>query len=236
MHRRTLLENRGRTMVQFAFYKFDAAWRRQSLEAREEDKAAFRCAVEESADEMMVRAYSLVGIRGDVDLLLWNATPELDLIQKHASRLLNTGIGRWATQPYSYLAMTRQSDYTDPTEKDAPPGRRLVIRPTGRKYLFVYPFVKTRAWYLLSLEERQAAMTTHIQVGHKFPTVKLNTTYSFGIDDQEFVVAFETDIPADFLDLVKALRETESSKYTLRDTPIFTCVQMPIKEALDAIG
>lgn len=230
------MDNRGRPMVQFAFYKFDAAWRRQPDEARAQDKAAFANAVEEAADEMMVRSYSLVGIRGDVDLLLWNASPELDVIQKHGSKLLNTGIGKWATQPFSFLAMTKNSQYIDPTEKGSPEGRRLVIRPTGRKYLFVYPFVKTRQWYLKSLEERQKAMSTHIEVGHKFPTVKLNTTYSFGIDDQEFVVAFETDIMADFLDLVMALRETESSLFTLRDTPILTCVQMSIKDALDAIG
>lgn len=230
------MENRGRTMVQYAFYKFDAAWRRQPEEIRERDKADFACAVEEAADDMMVRSYSTVGIRGDVDLLLWNASGDLDVVQKHGSRLLNTGIGRWATQPYCYLSMTKNSQYIDPHEKGAPEGRRLVVRPTGRKYLFVYPFVKTRAWYLLSLEERQKAMTTHIEVGHKYPTVKLNTAYSFGLDDQEFVVAFETDIPADFLDLVHGLRETESSKYTLRDTPTFTCVQMSIKDALDAVG
>lgn len=230
------MENRGRTVVQFAFYKFDAAWRRLSAEERERDKAEFAEAVEQAADEMMVRCYSLVGIRGDVDLLLWNASRDTDMICKHGSRLLKTGMGRWATQPYSYLAMTKASQYKDPTEQGAPEGRRLVLRPTGRKYLFVYPFVKTRPWYLLPLEERQKIMESHIHVGHKFPSVKLNTTYSFGIDDQEFVVAFETDIMADFLDLVMALRETESSKYTLRDTPIFTCVQMPLREALDAIG
>ena len=230
------MENRGRTMVQFAFYKFDAAWRRLPKEERDRDKAEFANAVEEAADAMMVRSYSLVGIRGDVDLLLWNATDELDLFQQHGSRLLNTGMGRWATQPCCFLAMTKNSQYKDPTEKDAPEGRRLVVRPTGRKYLFVYPFVKTRDWYLLPLEERQRIMGGHIHAGHKFPSVKLNTAYSFGIDDQEFVVAFETDIPADFLDLVAALRETESSKFTLRDTPIFTCVQMSIKDALDAIG
>ena len=230
------MENRGRTMVQFAFYKFDPAWRRLPREEREQDKAAFSCAVEEAADEMMVRSYSLAGIRGDCDLLLWNASPDLEVIRRHGCRLLNTGMGRWATQPYCFLAMTKTSQYKDPHETGAPEGRRLVLRPTGRQYLFVYPFVKTRDWYLMPLEKRQAAMTTHIEVGHKFPTVKLNTTYSFGIDDQEFVVAFETDIPADFLDLVMSLRETESSKYTLRDTPIFTCVQMPIKEALDAVG
>jgi chlorite dismutase len=230
------MENRGRTMVQFAFYKFDPAWRRLPREERERDKAEFACAVEEAADAMMVRSYSLVGLRGDADLLLWSASPELDLLQKHGSHLLNSGLGRWATQPYCYLAMTKTSQYTDPRDKGSAEGRRLVLRPTGRKYLFVYPFVKTRDWYLMPLEQRQERMKTHIEVGHKFPTVKLNTTYSFGIDDQEFVVAFETDIPADFLDLVMALRETESSKFTLRDTPIFTCVQMSIQDALNAVG
>ncbi len=230
------MENRGRSMVQFAFYKFDAAWRRLPEEDRLSDKAEFERAVEEAADDMMVRCYSLVGIRGDVDLLLWNATDDLDKFQTHGSKLLNSGLGRWATQPYCYLAMTKNSQYKDPTEKDAPEGRRLVVKPTGRKYLHVYPFLKTRSWYLLPLEERQKIMSGHILVGHKYPTIKLNTTYSFGIDDQEFVVAFETDIIADFLDLVQGLRETESSLYTLKDTPIFTCVQMSIKDALNAIG
>lgn len=229
-------ENRGRTVVQFAFYKFDPAWRRLPAAEREQDKAEFATAVEEAAAEMMVRCYSLTGVRGDVDLLLWNAAPRLETIQKHGARLLKTGMGRWATQPYCYLAMTKASQYQDPTEQGAPEGRRLLLRPTGRRYLFVYPFVKTRAWYLLPLQERQKIMEEHILIGHKFPSVKLNTTYSFGIDDQEFVVAFETDVMADFLDLVMALRETEASKYTLRDAPVFTCVQMPLRDALDAIG
>lgn len=230
------MENRGRTMVQFAFYKTDPAWRRLPDEEREKDKEAFACAVEEAADDMVVRSYTLAGIRGDTDMLLWMASPDLDQLRIHSSRFLRTGIGRWMTQPYCYLAMTKASQYKDPTEKNAPEGRRLVLRPTGRKFLFVYPFVKTRPWYMLPLEERQKAMHGHIEVGHKYPTIKLNTTYSFGIDDQEFVVAFETDVPADFLDLVQQLRETEASKYTLRDTPTFTCVQASIQEALDAIG
>lgn len=230
------METPGRVMVQFAFYKFDAAWRRLTADQRASDKEEFANAVQEAADEMMVRCYSLVGIRGDVDLLLWNSTPNIELFQKHCSKLLNTGMGRYATQPYSFLAMTKNSQYKDPTEKDAPEGRRLVLRPTGRKYLFVYPFVKTRDWFLLPAERRQEIMSSHILLGHKFPSIKLNTTYSFGIDDQEFVVAFETDVMADFLDLVQALRETESSKYTLRDTPIFTCLQSSIQDALNLIG
>src|SRR5204862_6549054 len=99
-----------------------------------------------------------------------------------------------------------------------------------------YPFVMTRAWYTLPCAERQLMMNKHISTGHKYTSVKINTTYSFGLDDQEFVLAFETDEPADFLDLVQELRETEASSFTLRDTPIFTCRQRTLAECLDAIG
>ena len=99
----------------------------------------------------------------------------------------------------------------------------------------MYPFVKTRAWYNLPADERWRIMQQHIKVGKEFPTVDLNTSYSFGLDDQEFVVAFETDNPADFLDLVQKLRTTESSMYTLRDTPTFTCVAASVERALGAL-
>ena len=134
--------------------------------------------------------------------------------------------------PHSFLAMTRRSVYVSAKESSA----RLHLQPADSKYFFVYPFVKTREWYQLPQEERQAMMNEHIAVGRKYPSVKLNTTYSFGLDDQEFVVSFETDEPADFLDLVMELREAKTSLYTLRDTPIFTCVAMGLRETLDTVG
>ncbi|MBI4355461.1 MAG: chlorite dismutase family protein, partial [Candidatus Omnitrophica bacterium] len=81
-----------------------------------------------------------------------------------------------------------------------------------------------------------AAMDEHIKTGNKYPSVRLHTTYSFGLDDQEFVVAFETDAPQDFLDLVMELREAQASRFTLRDTPIFTCIARPLGEILDLLG
>ena len=128
--------------------------------------------------------------------------------------------------------MTKRSMYIDKLDPFHTAESRTHIIPGKRKYLFVYPFVKTRDWYLLPLEERQAIMDVHIKVGNEYPSVKLNTTYSFGLDDQDFVVAFETEKPEDFLDLVMKLRETQSSKYTQRDTPIITCVQMPMEQVL----
>ncbi|MBI2956336.1 MAG: chlorite dismutase family protein, partial [Acidobacteria bacterium] len=90
--------------------------------------------------------------------------------------------------------------------------------------------------YKMTESSRQGMMKEHIQIGHKYPRVKLNTTYSFGLDDQEFVLAFESDYPEDFLGLVMELRESEASRYTLRDTPIFTCVHRPIDEVLGLLG
>jgi chlorite dismutase len=99
----------------------------------------------------------------------------------------------------------------------------------------VYPFVKTRAWYALPADERWRIMQEHIKVGREYPSVDLNTSYSFGLDDQEFVVAFETDNPADFLDLVQRLRTTESSSFTLRDTPTLACIACSVERALGAL-
>jgi chlorite dismutase len=96
--------------------------------------------------------------------------------------------------------------------------------------------VKLRPWYRLAFDERQRIMDEHIATGHKYPSVRINTTYSFGLDDQEFVVAFESNKPEDFLDLVQDLRASESSAYTEREIPIFTCVRRPIGEVLDLLG
>src|SRR5260221_2600815 len=89
---------------------------------------------------------------------------------------------------------------------------------------------------MLPKAERQTLMDEHVRIGRKYPSIRLNTTYSYGLDDQEFIVAFEGDEPADFLDLVMELRESEASSYTLRDTPTLTCVQMSLWDMLDTLG
>jgi chlorite dismutase len=152
------------------------------------------------------------------------------------AELMSTPLGGYLETPHNFLSMTKRSqyqiDYESAPEEDA----RGAIRPGGQKFNFVYPFVKTRPWYLLPMTERRRLMDEHIRVGLKYPRVKLNTTYSFGIDDQDFVVAFESNYPEDFVDLVQELRETEASMYTERDTPMFCCVRMQVAEALDHLG
>lgn len=223
-----------RQVVRFAFYKLDGAWRRLSAERQASSKIEFGETIESFNGRLLLRPYGLVGIRGDTDFLLWQVAENLDALMDLQTSLNRTDLGAYLSLPYSYLAMTRRSIYEFPEDPNEP--SRLVIRPSDARYLFVYPFIKTRAWYMLPKPERQVMMDEHVRIGRKYPTIRLNTTYSYGLDDQEFIVAFEGDKPGEFLDLVMELRESVASSYTLRDTPTFTCVQMSLWDMLDTLG
>jgi chlorite dismutase len=216
-----------RNFVKFTFFKVDPAWRRLDAGERARHKNEFAAACEDFASDRFLRAFSLVGTRGDTDLMLWTSSPGLKDIHDFHVVLSQSGLMGWAETPYSYLAMTKESEYSEE--------ERLDVRSSQATYLFVYPFWKRRDWYRLPGEERMRIMREHIEIGHRYPSVAINTTYSFGLDDQEFVLGFETDEPADFLDLVHELRASESSSYTLKDTPIFTCISSSVRRALDAL-
>lgn len=221
-------------VIKFAFYKADRAFRAQPAEERSAARKELSEMLLEWRERIpMLRTYSTVGMRGDCDFLIWSATKTLEEVTELETAIRQSSMGRWLDTPYSYLALTKRSQYED---RIGDKRERLQVKPGRAKYLFVYPFVKTRAWYMLPFEERQKMMDVHIEIGHRFPTVKLNTTYSFGLDDQEFVVAFETDHPEHFLDLVMQLREARSSEYTLRDTPIFSCIAGEPLSVLEATG
>ena len=216
-----------RHFVKYTFLKVDPAWRRLDDAERAQHKREFLAACEDFAAERLLRAFSLVGTRGDADMMLLSQATNLERIHEFHVVLAQSGLMKWCETPYSYLALTKPSEYSDEA--------RLEVRPAHSKYLFVYPFVKTREWYRLAPDERWRVMQEHIGVGRQYPQIDLNTSYSFGLDDQEFVVAFETDEPAAFLDLVQRLRTTEASAYTKRDTPTFTCVSCSIERALAAL-
>ena len=231
-----MAENGRRQFVKYSFFKVDPQWRRLDSKAKADHKEEFAAIVEETASHMFTRSFSLVGLRGDTDFLLWQSADDLETIQDSATQMWSTGLGAYLTQPYSYLSMTHRSPYVSQHKHGGQEGASVRLRPGKAEYFIVYPFLKTREWYLLPSEERQRMMNDHFKIGHKYPSVKINTTYSFGLDDQEFVVAFETDNPSDFLDLVMDLRGVEGSLYTLKDTPIFTCIHRSIDDTLDSLG
>ncbi len=215
--------------VAYTFFKVDPAWRRLPVEERIAGKEAFADVVDDWADRMStVRAYSTGGVRPDADFFLWKITERYEDLGELGAELNGTPLAAYLQTPYSYLATTKASQYT------AARRPRKVI-PKGSPYLVVYPFVKVRAWYALPQDKRQRAMDEHIRIGAEFESIHNHTTYSFGIDDQEFMTAFECDEPADFMHLMLTLRESEASRYTERDTPIFVGRHCEIREALNAL-
>jgi chlorite dismutase len=224
-----------RQFVTFTFYKARPDWRALDAASKLEAKREFAEVFDAYRRSLLMHTYSIVGLRSNVDFMIWRIGHSLDPFQEMSAKLNATEVGRHLDVTQTFLSMTKRSMYID---KDNPEHveDRLHIVPGQSKYLFVYPFVKTREWYALPVEQRQEMMDEHIRVGTKYRSVKLHTTYSFGLDDQEFVVAFETDYPSDFLDLVQELRESKASRYTLRDTPMYTCRQLPLAECLDELG
>ena len=229
------MEN-GRQFVKYSLFAIDPLWRRLPDDERNEGRREFSAVVDELSSGMFIRSFSMVGLRGDADFMLWHASETLEQLQEMATRLWSTGLGKYLTQPYSYLAMTRKSQYVGNHRHAGQEGTGESLVPGNAKYFVLYPFTKTRQWYALPQEERQRMMSVHFTVGHKYPSVKINTSYSFGLDDQEFMVGFETDNPSDFLDLVMELRNSEASSYTLIDTPIFTGIHRSIEETLASLG
>jgi chlorite dismutase len=217
----------ARRFVKYTFLQVDPAWRRLEGELRERHKREFLAACEDFADGHLLQAFSLVGTRGDADLLLFSEAENLDRIHEFHVVLAQSGLMRWATIPYSFLGLRKASEYSEE--------ERRVSRGFRGRYVFVYPFVKSRDWYALPGEERWRIMQDHIKVGREYPRVDNHTAYSFGLDDQEFVVAFDTDDPGTFLDLVQRLRTTQASGFTVRDTPSFTCLSMSLGRALNAL-
>jgi chlorite dismutase len=225
----------SRQYLNYAFYKLDPTFRRLPREERLAAADEFRQLIGRwsDRDDLILRTYSLVGLRGDCDVMFWRIAFDLADFQEMQAEINGCCLGAYMTMPYSYLSLQKRSQYVNRIEGS---GHGLELLPGQGKYLFVYPFVKTRAWYNLSPHARQGMMDEHINAALPFKGVRLNTSYSYGIDDQEFVVAFDSDYPQEFVDLVGRLRHTEASLYTLQDTPAFTCARATIEDILRQLG
>ena len=212
--------------------RLDPAWRRLPRADRDQDIAAFCAAAERAEHRLVQHAYSTIGLRAEGDLLLWRMADELDDVEQTAADLLASGIGRWLSPAVSMVGLTRPSQYVKrPTTQE-----QSLFTGERTRYLVVYPFVKSTDWYLTPLEERSQIMRGHMKVGHAYPQVRQLLAYSFGLDDQEFIVAYETDDLVAFQDLVRELRETESRRSTVRDTPIITGIHRPLGEILGLLS
>lgn len=218
------------TYLNFSFYKVDSKWRWLNDIGKDEAAKEFSSLIDVANTKMKVRTYSTVGLRKESDFMLWSISDSIEKIQILTSKVYTTVLGKYIDASEVYLSAARPSIYSNKTT----PGFMEDELPL--KYNIVYPFIKSREWYLLPYEKRSEMMKEHINVGRKFPQIRLNTSYSFGIGDQDFMLAFETDNLMDFQELIIKLRETQVSRYIVRDTPMIVCVHKKIFDIIKSLG
>jgi len=222
-------ETQPKYFFNFSFFKIDPKWRWMADLAKEESAKELENVLLNSP--VKCRTYSTLGLRDDADLLLWFMSESIDDIQETISKIYLTVVGKYFIPSQIYLSSTRPSIY-------AKKGTELsfVTGNEPKKYVIVYPFTKTREWYMLPMEQRKVMMDEHIAVAEKYPQIVLNTTYSFGIDDQDFMLAFESDDLHTFQNLIMDLRSTRVSVYVKVDTPMIVCVKKDIIPLITSLG
>ena len=223
----------GQLYVQALALGLEPAGRRRSTEERQDDGRRFEEALGVAAqDGVRAICYSSIGLERGVDLLFWRMAPTLDALEATAAALVRSGLGPWLSVTHSLIGRIGPSQYVrKPTGQE-----QSLFTEERSRYLVVYPFTKTADWYLLSKETRQGVMNEHMRIGHEYPQVRQALAYSFGLDSQDFVVAYETDDLVAFGDLVRALRGTESRRSTVSDQPILLGIHRPLDEILRLLG
>jgi len=221
------------TYIQALALGVDPLWRRRDDADRHQDGCDFAAALGGlELEGGRTITYSSIGLEPGVDLLLWRMAPSIDALESSAAAILRAGLGRWTTVAHSLVGRIGPSLYVrKPSAQE-----QSLFEGERSRYLVVYPFTKSTDWYLLSNEARQGVMNEHMRIGHEYPSVRQALAYSFGLDSQEFVVAYEMDDLVAFGDLVRALRSTESRRSTVSDTPILLGIHRPIGEILALLG
>ncbi len=222
-------EDNEQYFFNFSFFKVDPKWRWMADLAKDESAKEVEIIIKNSG--IMFRSYSNLGLRDDTDFLFWFAAKTVEEIQIVIEKLYKTVFGKYIIPSITYLSCTRPSIYSKESKAHG-----FVTGNEPKKHVIVYPFTKTREWYLLPKEKRQEIMDEHIEISKRYPQVVLNTTYSFGIHDEDFLLAFEVDDIRDFQDLIMDLREAQVSTYVKNDIPMIVCVKKDIIPLITSMG
>lgn len=219
-----------RTLNHFALFRFSEDYYRLDGQQKNEFRSKWLSGLSQAAQAVSI--YQGYPINSGGDILVWCALEAEDAAAAGT-------FFKWyacATNPYRNLlqpsevmwGFTKPSQYTKTrsTQEIDP------FAETRKPYLIMYPFVKTIDWYMMSREARQGMMNEHIRIGKGYPEITQLLLYSFGLQDQEFIVVYETEDLNQFSDLVYELRASEARRYTERDTPLFTGLYHPAEETL----
>jgi len=183
--------------------------------------------LKEWSERVAVRGvYSTVGFRPDADLMMWWVSHSVEDLQDLVVAFRRTALGRRLELTWAFMGVVRPAEFA----KDHVPA--FVRGEPPRKYLCVYPYVRTLDWYLLPAQERAALLREHGEMGREYPDVLANTTSAFGINDWEWILAFEADDLTQIVDCIRRLRDSESRRFVTAETPFVTGIRKELSEVI----
>ncbi len=183
-----------------------------------------------SEKKVVIYTFATLGLKANTTILMWLQAETIDEIQLYLNKLLHTKLGRYVQITHTLFGMTRPTQYSPKSTGHLETNRK------GRKYLVIYPFTKTQNWYSLDFEARRNLMWGHVKIGKQYHgQIEQLLLYSYGIDDSEFIVSYEMDDLQAFQSLVIELRSDKVREYTLKDTPIFTCIYKTPEETMNFV-
>jgi chlorite dismutase len=213
----------------YVFFSSDSALLDLSKAAQETYRKKF-LTVLESDKNVISYTFTTLGLKPQTNIMIWFQADSIEAIQNLLNELMHTKLGKYLTITYTLFGMTRQTQYSSHATGHLDTSRK------GGKYLIIYPFIKTLEWYKIDFESRRKLMGGHVMIGKKHSSkITQLLLYSYGIDDSEFLVSYETDDLSAFQTLVMELRSDKVREYTHKDTPIFCCIYRKAAETLTFI-
>ncbi len=217
---------------QYLFFAVDRALHNLSPEIIATLKEEFISSVK-SEKKCTVFAYSLLGLKGETAFMLWIQSEDVHHAEKLVSRILKTKFASFLSITQTLFGIIGKSVYAK--ERKVHEGNVPAPRSDRSPYLIIYPFTKTKEWHLLPLEARKAMMSEHMKIGFGYAHIRQQLLYSYGVDDHEFIVSYETESLEEFQQLVIALRASEGRRYTENDLPIFTCLYGALPDIVELL-
>ena len=174
--------------------------------------------------------YDLAGLRADADWMIWWHAEEIEALQAgYATLRRATALGRASVPVWSTVALNRPAEFN----KSHVPAFLAGEEP--KRYVCVYPFVRSYEWYLLPDAERRELLAEHGMQARDYPDVRANTVASFALGDYEWILAFEADELPRIVDLMRALRASRARRHVREEVPFFTGPRVPVAELVTGL-
>ena len=187
-----------------------------------EDRATLATEVDALIDQLAAKdvvtrgTYDVSGLRADADFMVWWHAEDIASVQSAYHRLRRTELGRHLSPVWSVAALHRPAEFN----KGHIPA--FMAGEDPKRFICVYPFVRSYDWYLLDDKERRDMLVEHGMQARGYPDVRANTIASFALNDYEWVLAFEADELHRIVDLMRELRASKARMHVREEVPFFT--------------